>query len=336
MESTELQQQFFQHLKTRIPPHVSLVDEMADLLGLSNDSAYRRIRGVKQISLAEVQVICKHYQVSLDQLMGLESNSITFYGNLVDKETFDFEKYLTDMLIQFEMVNDLSEKTFYFDAKDIPPFRHFQCLELAAFKYYFWMRTIIKDSIYTTKPFEEAKDYLLEHLHHIGKKIIATYIKIPSVELWNADTINSTLQQIEFYRESGNFMSKETATLLFDQLMELINHIEQEAVNGEKFLMGTPPTGNHNNFKLFINEVMMGHNTTMIDTGAKRFVFLNHNVLNFMVTYDKKFCDYTFEAQKNLMSKSTMISTVSEKERGRFFKMFRDKITRRKNREANY
>ncbi|MEO8149258.1 MAG: helix-turn-helix domain-containing protein [Bacteroidia bacterium] len=336
MESTELQQQFFQHLKTRIPAHVSLVDEIADLLGISNDSAYRRIRGDKQISLQEVQLICKHFQVSLDQLMGLDSNSITFYGNLVDKETFDFEKYLTDMLHQFEMINSLSEKTMYYDAKDIPPFRHFQCLELAAFKYYFWMRTIIKDSIYTTKPFEEAKDYLLEHLHHIGKKIILNYTKIPSVELWNADTINSTLQQIEFYRGSGNFLKEETSQMLFDQLMDLINHIEKEAATGEKFLMGSEPTGNHDNYKLFINEVMMGHNTTLIDTGTSRFVFINHNVLNFMITYDKKFCDYTFDAQHNLMSKSTMISTVSEKERGRFFKMIRDKITRRKNGEANY
>ena len=91
MESTELQQLFFQHIKSRIPQHVSLVDEMADLLGISNDSAYRRIRGDKQISLQEAQLICKHYQLSLDQLLGLESNSFTFYGNLVNRETFDFE-----------------------------------------------------------------------------------------------------------------------------------------------------------------------------------------------------------------------------------------------------
>jgi len=336
MESTELQLQFFQQIKNRIPAHVSLVDEIAELLNISTDSAYRRIRGDKQISLQEVQLISRHYKISLDQLMGLESNSITFYGNLVNKETFDFEKYLTDMLYQFEMINHFTEKTFYFEAKDIPPFHHFQSPQLAAFKYYFWMRTFIKDSVCTKKPFEEARDYLIEHLHHIGKKIISTYTKIPSVELWNVETVNSTIQQMEFYKGAGVFTDKATSAMLFDELINLVAHFEAEATAGEKFLIGTQPIGNKDNFKLFINEVMMGHNTTLVNTVDSRFCFINHNVLNYMITYDKKFCDYTFDAQQNLMAKSTMISTVSEKERSKFFKMLRDKITRRKNGEANY
>ncbi len=51
METIELQQQLFQHLKENLPAHLSLVDELCSLLNLSADSVYRRIRGEKPITL---------------------------------------------------------------------------------------------------------------------------------------------------------------------------------------------------------------------------------------------------------------------------------------------
>ena len=45
--TTNLQSRFFQELKSIIPPYSSLVDEIAELLQVSMDSAYRRIRGEK-------------------------------------------------------------------------------------------------------------------------------------------------------------------------------------------------------------------------------------------------------------------------------------------------
>ena len=58
MHSTELKQQLFNHLKEKLPPHLSLVDELEDLLDLSADSVYRRIRGDKPITMAELKTIC--------------------------------------------------------------------------------------------------------------------------------------------------------------------------------------------------------------------------------------------------------------------------------------
>ena len=78
METNELQQQLFVYLKENIPPHLSLVDELCDLLDLSHDSVYRRIRGEKPITLTELKKICGHYHVSIDQLLRLENNTILF------------------------------------------------------------------------------------------------------------------------------------------------------------------------------------------------------------------------------------------------------------------
>ncbi|UOQ69020.1 helix-turn-helix domain-containing protein [Hymenobacter volaticus] len=44
MNPATTQSLFFQHLKSHVPAHKALVEEVADLLGISTDSAYRRIR----------------------------------------------------------------------------------------------------------------------------------------------------------------------------------------------------------------------------------------------------------------------------------------------------
>ena len=49
------QQLLFQQIRDKLPPHISLVDEMEDLLEISQDSAYRRIRGEKELSFGEMQ-----------------------------------------------------------------------------------------------------------------------------------------------------------------------------------------------------------------------------------------------------------------------------------------
>jgi hypothetical protein len=71
MESTQLQQDFFQHIKSKLPPHLSFVEEIAELLSISTDSAYRRIRGEKPISLEEVQRLCSHFRISLDHVLNI-------------------------------------------------------------------------------------------------------------------------------------------------------------------------------------------------------------------------------------------------------------------------
>jgi predicted transcriptional regulator len=60
-----IQEVFVKTLKELVPPNVSLVDEIADILGVSTDSVYRRLRGETDFSLEEIYVICKKYPISI-------------------------------------------------------------------------------------------------------------------------------------------------------------------------------------------------------------------------------------------------------------------------------
>ncbi len=78
MTTGELQQLLFKAIKNKIGENLSAADEIAKLLDISADSAYRRMRGEKTISLDELQVLCTHYKISVDQLLGLQSGGIVF------------------------------------------------------------------------------------------------------------------------------------------------------------------------------------------------------------------------------------------------------------------
>ncbi|MEO8769081.1 MAG: helix-turn-helix domain-containing protein [Ferruginibacter sp.] len=328
MEGIGVQQLFFQHIKVNLPPHLSLVDEVAELLDISNDSAYRRIRGEKPISLEEIQKLCSHYKVSMDQFLQLKTDNFIFSGILNSNSQDAFENYMTNLLQNFQFVNSFNRKHLYILMKDIPPFMYFHINELAAFKYFFWMKSILNyDSMKNVK--FSTDDPMYEPFYPTGKKIVDLYNKIPVTEIWNIESINSTLRQVNFYVESGAFKSINEAKLLYSKFEELINHLEKQAEFGCKFNIGEKPVKGAASYNLFVNELILGDNTYLAELEDMRISFLNHSVLYFVATRDARFNDAIHNNLQNLMKKSTMISTIGEKERVTFFNLLREKIHER-------
>ena len=327
MESADVQQRFFQHIKEILPAHLSLVDEVAELINISNDSAYRRIRGEKPISFEELQKLCSHYKVSLDQFLHLQSDAIIFNGRVNTNSETVFEDYLKSVLQQFQLMNSFEKRHLYVLMKDIPPFVHFQIPELAKFKFYFWIKSILHDESLKKVKFS-LEDPRYDAFLPVSRKVIESYNTIPVTEIWNIESINSTLRQIDFYRQSGMYKSSNDIKVLYEKVAELISHIERQAEYGLKFLIGSEPTTNSASYHMFVNELILGDNTFMAELGNTRLTFLNHSVLYFVGTKDEQFNQAMFKNLTNLTKKSTQVSSIGEKERVRFFNRLRDKIQR--------
>ncbi len=270
MGSADSQQVFFQHIKALLPSHLSMVDEVADILNISNDSAYRRIRGEKPITLEEVKKLCIHYKISLDQFMHLNSDSVVFTGKLADRTNFSFELYLQDFLHHMQTINSFEEKEMYYWVKDVPIFYYYQFPELAAFKCFFWMKTVLEYPEYNKNKFNFSgfDDNLLK----AGEEILETYNNIPSTEIWNVDNINTYIQQIEYYKDTNVFASKNDIITLYECLEKMVDHIEEQAEAGYKFnsnakgSKGAP-------VKIYVNEFIIGDNTVVAVLNKKPIVF---------------------------------------------------------------
>ena len=318
MESTGIQQLFFQHIKAMLPGHISLAEDVADVLNISNDSAYRRIRGEKQMSFEEIKTLCANYKVSLDQFLHLQTDTYIFSGELKSDSVLDFSEYLQNVKQNFQYFNSFSRKHLYVLMKDIPPFVHFLIPELASFKYYFWMKSILHHPDMKNVKFS-FDDPRYSTFSETADKIIGLYNKIPMTEIWNIESINSTLRQINFYHESGCFKNKEDVMMLYTKTGELIDHLEKQAETGKKFAIGTEPGSDAPEYQLFVNELILGDNTYLAELDGTLVTFLNHSVLYFIATTNERFNTAMFANLQNLIKKSTPLSTFGEKERVKFF-----------------
>jgi hypothetical protein len=302
-----------------------MVDEVADLLGISNDSAYRRIRGEKALDLEETSKLCSHYKISLDKFLQLESDSFIFTGNINAVTEKAFESWLNNLVHELQVINSFQKKQVYFLIKDIPPFVHFQIPELAAFKFFLWMKSILHYDSFKGVRFS-VEDPRYQEFFPASRKVIELYNRIPTTEIWNIESINSTLRQIEFYYQAGLFANPAEAKMLYEKTGELISHIEKQAESGVKFMFGKEPQSSDPEYRMFVNELILGDNTFIVEIDNTRMTYLNHSVLFYVGTRDEHFNKAMFMNVENLMKKSTLISKVGEKERSRFFNRLQHKV----------
>ena len=328
MNITELQQQLFQFIKTRLPAEASVADEVAKLLEISSDSAYRRMRGEKQITFEELYKIATHYKLSLDQLMEIETGGFVFQGRIVDSRIFTFREYLTGMMHNMNYFNSFKGKEFYYSCKDMPIFHHFHFREIAAFKRFFWMKTYVQSPGFAQKKFSFS-DYP-DEIFELEQKVLSLYNQMPSIEIWNIESMNIIFRQIESYIDGNVFESDKDVLLLYEAIEKLWNHLEKQAASGYKFNYDDPDETPLGEFKMYINEVLLGDNSQLLILDNVKISSLTHSTFNYMLTRDVAFTENMYQHFQNQMKRSTLISKVSEKERSWFFRIIRDKIQKRK------
>jgi hypothetical protein len=314
----------FHFLKGKLFPNVSFADEISQILNISVDSAYRRIRCEKNLSLDEVVMLCRHYDMSLDQFFKTDVNSILFTWLLDPLSEDYFLQYLKSQLDTVQQFHTSQKKHLYFLASDVPWMSYLQLPQLALFKYFVWRKSILFDSSLKGEKFSlELTD---SEFIKISKQIVELYLKLPVTEIWNVDVLTSTLHQIYYYRESGFFKSRSDGATLLDLYSTLIDHIEKEAELERKFLVGESPDKDSGQFTMHVNELGLGDNTMLIKLDGLKITYINHSMIQYICTSDKRFNDNIDNFISSSLGKSTLISGVGEKDRMKFFNSLRQTI----------
>ena len=325
----DIQIALFQAIKHKLPDELSFVHEIAELLGISYDSAYRRIRGDKPLTLEELISLNTRFGISLDIFLNLDSRNTIFNCYAVDPENFKIIQWLDTILADMNRINQVAEKEIIYAAKDPPLFHYFQFPEIGAFKMFFYQKTLLQFPEFSDRKLrlDDADEEILE----TGKKLLISSIKIPTTEIWNEDTFNITLRQIEYYWVAGFFTSKDDVLNLCDKLEKWLRHIQKQAELGFKFLYGQDPVGVEGSFKMYENEIVLNDNSILVKTAEFSTVYLTFNVLSLLTTTNTVFANYLDNYFKGLIKQSNLISVSGTKERIRFFNKLLQSIEQFKN-----
>jgi hypothetical protein len=138
------------------------------------------------------------------------------------------------------------------------------------------------------------------------------------------------LRQIDYYIDCGMFEDPHEAILIYEAYEKLITHLDKQARFGNKFDVNDPLATGLGKYQFYLNELVIGDNSFLALLDGSKAAFILHSVMNIMMTRDTRFCDNLHDCIKNLMKRSTLISSYSERERERFFKYLRRRIESRK------
>ncbi len=319
-KQTDIQHAFFELIKKKTPPNISYIEEIAHILNISYDSAYRRIKGNKQLDFNELSKLSLYYDIPVDLIIRKrEQEHICFQKLVIKPDSDSFKNWLNTIVSDLKWISEQKEKQIVYAAKDPPIWYHWNFPDIAAFKIFFWKKTLLQIPEFANKKFSITETEEDVEIQNIGNKMLKIAVKIPSVELWNEDTFNILLKQIEYYWVSGVFEQSDDVIRLCDSLEKWVRHIEKQAELGLKFIHGEKPIGIENSFQLYENEVVLNDNTIIVRTMGMSKCYLTYNTLNLLTTTDSSFIESIHNYFKLLEKKSILISSCSSKERKRFF-----------------
>jgi len=319
---TKTHNNFVEKIKLAHRKDEQLVHEIAELLNLSTDSAYRRLRGSTLFNIEEVAILCDHYNISFDSLLSdHNSNKVTFNYRYLDNKG-GLKGFLKVILAELKTLHDGKNPHLTFMSNDFSLFHLLQVPELFQFKSFFWLKTYSPNNEMENEDFEIKK--WDEELNFLRLEILHYYNSIPSTDIINDEILNGTIKQIKYFHSSGVIRSDVEKDLIANKLQALIIHLKEQATKGRKFIYGTSDWGNE--YLLYKNDISLIDHVILTETTDFKKVFLPQNCMNYISSENKSFSQNINSYIHNVMAKSTLISKYAEKDRELYFKGLMKKI----------
>ena len=319
----EEQIRLFEVIRQKISDRQRLADVIEELLGVSSDSAYRRIRGETELTISELIKICDKFNLSMDEILNYKSNQGALFRydpiNLMDADVYiNRAKRMVDML---NNVKSASNKEIIYTARNIPLYHLVLYPELAYLNLYSW-NNIFQENAQKSISYDDFCSNLdKEKIISMYQQIHHAHTSIPTKEIWTVQTVSVTLKLLEYFYTTKSFGKKNTVLNLLDQLALLMDTVHQYANDGHKGDEQKTP------FSMYNCSVDMCHNCMLVMKGNQLSMTLRLHTVNFIETDNEVLCNATLKWQRGLITKSTLISgESSEMQRFRFFESVKKKI----------
>jgi hypothetical protein len=297
---------------------------LSDILSISSDAVYRRLRNETALTIQEVKKLCIHYNISFDALCTIGDGKVVFSYPPLDTFDFGLESYLEGILNAFHKLKQLSGGEIILSVNNIQFFQLLNFPQLMRFKLYFWAKTHLQIEEYRDQMFKHEKTS--ETAFSLGKEILQIYNSIPSKEIYDPEFMRGFLRQIHYYYTSHLFEDPSYALFLHDRILLLSSHLEAQANCGKKFMYGTQAPANGNDFEMYLNETINSDATFYYKGKELQGVYLTHNIMNYLETTDENYVNDSKLIIDKQMANSSLISIVNEKERKNFFYEFNKTI----------
>ncbi|MEN2399748.1 hypothetical protein GKZ90_0008160 [Flavobacterium sp. MC2016-06] len=297
----EYQKSLLKAIQKKIPKSISLIDKIATVLEISYDASHRRISEKSKFSIDEAVKLASYFKISLDTLFLKEEKVVV--EKTIEIETLkDMHEYFRKSAEQIEVLTKNPKTTLFYSAKDIPLFYFMDGTILSKFKAFVWLNLL--NSNQKKVAFENfvIDESFTEYMH----KLKRAYENVSVNEVWNDTTINSSLQQILYFYESG-LLNIKSANELCKDLKRIVSLIQEKCINPQ------------NNFSVYYNELILLNNNMLIETEEKLTMFVPYTLLGYFITDNGESCKNVHRFFKQQIINSKALGQSGIKEQNLFF-----------------
>ena len=308
----------FNLIKEKLPNNVLFTEEIADVLDISYDAAYRRINGKTSLSFKDALELAKYYEISLNELYDLSSplSKSIIKNNYVN--TYDgVNNFYKDVAFYVaSYASDKNSKVFY-TAKNIPIYHIPVNTLYSKFRVYVYLNFLSKKDENKIETFSEFVEK--QFFSNDSKRFREMFKEVSVTDVWSDTTINSCLHTIYYFYKT-KLITRNEALQLCDEILLLIEAIEEKAKtkiwNSKKGLK----------YELYYNKLVNINHVLFLKSDTKKGLLVPYTSLSYMKIEDKVICnevDMYFQKQLQFSQK---ISGSAEVERRMFFTLMYEKI----------
>jgi hypothetical protein len=291
--------------------------QLAEHLQIGKSVFYNRLNGNGEFLFTEVESLCDLAGISMDDLRGNSSTQKIFNVKkfpVLSTPAETFETYINALYTDLQLVKQAGLQQIYYAAKDLPLFCFFSSPILTAFKLYFWNNTIF----HTTDRHQKFNPtWLPANIIAKATELYNTYLQCNTLEIWNLETINSTIHQLAYCKRADIITDKDYKEIIH-QLTLFIEQLFTNCIHGQK------PQGGK--LIMYFNEILLLDNSVLFDLGPTKVFYLPYQTLNFLSTTNIQITEESVNWFKKQKAKSHLISEDGEEQRERLLNHYLQEI----------
>lgn len=320
----DYQRILFDRIKAKINGEDSLGSLLSEVLCISQDAVYRRYRGETALTIDELEKICRHFNISLDGVLNMNTSKVMFEVPSLEDFDFSMEGYLENIRNGLHLIKSQGHPQLTMTITNTPLLQLLNYPHLVRFKLFFWAKTYLRLEDYRQVKFRYDK--ISEGAFSIGKEILQLYNSIPSAEVYDPELLRGFIREIYYYFKAHHFEDSTYALKLLETTDKFIDHLEEQARTGKKYIVGTNPPAFGCDFKMYHNETLNGMSSIHYKTDKSEGLYIAHNFMNFLHTNDQNYVNESVRVLEKQVANCSKISEVNESERNAYFFSIRSLI----------
>ena len=285
---------------------------MADLLNISEDSAYRRIKNPQSLKADELIKLAKEFDIDLNNLAQTNLNWLSGQYKPLNFETYTSTDFYKELETKLDRCIHLPHSQITYGAKEIPFFYYMWFPALSAFKTFIWNREFIKNPKFHSGPFTFNTGQESFHI-----KLAEKYLKVASHEIWSYETLYSTLYQIQHYRDCGMFENEEIYKKVlheYDMLVELIHNQAEAGVKLNPYV----PNLKGAKYKLYFTPMINADNSMIFHTVKDKVAIVCSQMSGVVISECSKWVCSTEHWLQTCKENGTLLSQTGQGARNKF------------------